>query len=335
MKQPLVCLLMLSLLLSSCAYFRQDDSGINTSGYNLKQVLSEMAPMDISVPYQPTAAISNYFHFYDLNSSNVPHWFGTIESEGHTLAAHLFVPENAQGTLFLIHGYFDHTGTLSKLITEGLKRNYAVAVWDLPGHGLSSGNRTETGDFDLCSEQFIDLVDRTKNKLPQPFFLIAHSTGASITLEYLHSDQPDAFEQIVLIAPLIRHTHWNWAKFGYTISKPFTNHVRRRNKNNSSDKAYLAFVKQDPLHSSILSYEYLADLYAWEKTVHDYPVLDDRLIVIQGTDDDIVDWRYNLDFLYEKFTDPKIQFIENGKHQLLNERDELREKTIDFIFDAL
>ena len=332
MKQPLACFLMLSLL-SSCAYFRQDDSGINTGGYNLKQVQADMAPMNISEPYQPTAAISNYFSFYDLNPTQVPHWFGTVESEGYALAAHLFVPENAQGTLFLIHGYFDHSGTLSKLITEGVKRNYAVVVWDLPGHGLSTGNRTETGEFDLCSEQFIDLIARTKNKLPQPFFLIAHSTGASITIEYLHSDQPNAFQQIILIAPLIRHTHWKWAKFGYTISKPFTNHIRRRDKKNSSDKAYLAFVKKDPLHSSILSYEYLEDLYAWEKAARNYPVWDGSIIVIQGTDDDIVDWSYNLDFLREKISRPEIHLIPDGKHQLLNEREELRSQTFKLIFD--
>ena len=151
----------------------------------------------------------------------------------------------------------------------------------------------------------------------------------------MHSDQPNAFDQIILIAPLIRHTHWKWAKFGYTISKSFTNHVRRRDKKNSSDEAYLAFVKKDPLHSSILSYEYLEDLYAWEKAVRKYPVWEGSVVVIQGTDDDIVDWSYNLDFLREKITDPEIHLIPDGKHQHLNERDELRAQTFKLIFDSI
>jgi len=34
-----------------------------------------------------------------------------------TCAAHVFKQEDARGTVFLVHGYYDHTGILKNLIT--------------------------------------------------------------------------------------------------------------------------------------------------------------------------------------------------------------------------
>jgi pimeloyl-ACP methyl ester carboxylesterase len=265
MIKPAFALLTASLLLTGCAYFRNSSDIVDTTSFDLAQVKADMRPLNLSGSYHPTDAITDYFIFYDLNPGNAQHVFGTMESKEQTLAGHVFLPENPRGTLFLLHGYFDHVGTLSKLIDEGLAQGYAIVAWDLPGHGLSSGDRTDTGTFDLCAEQFVDLVKRAEGHLPEPFHIVAHSTGCSIVIEYLHNSETNVFEQIVFLAPLIRHNHWGWGKFGYAIARPFTKTIRRRNIKNSSDETYLAFVKKDPLHSSELSFEYLNDLYRWEK----------------------------------------------------------------------
>ena len=55
--------------------------------------------------------------------------------------------------------------------------------------------------------QFIDIVERSGNILPKPFHLIAHSTGCSISLEYLYNAETNAFDQIIFLAPLIQHEH--------------------------------------------------------------------------------------------------------------------------------
>ena len=334
MKQIIMILIIVPFL-SGCNYFRTSSELPNTQAFDLEQVKKEIKPLSLQEPYLPTEAISDYFNFYDLNPTNAQHFFGSVKSKGHTLVAHIFLPQHPRGTLFPLHGYFDHTGTLSKLIAEGLANEFAVVTWDLPGHGLSSGNRTETGDFDLCAKQFIDIMARAEPVLPKPLNLIAHSTGCSIALEYVYDRKTNAFDQIIFLAPLIQHEHWGWAKFGYTISKPFTNQVRRRDKKNSSDEAYLAFVKQDPLHSSTLSYEYLEDLYAWEKTLDEYPVWPGTITVIQGEDDDIVNWDHNLEFLNRKIQHLQVYMIPGGKHQLANERPELRDQAFKLIFEAI
>lgn len=333
--KKILTLLPFCTLLAGCAYFRSSTEEPNWSAFDQNQLKEDLQPLELGAPYHPTEAIQTYFDFYDLNLPGTEHYFGTIESENETLVVHVYIPENPRGSLFLLHGYFDHTGTLSHLIHEGVDQGYAIAVWDLPGHGLSSGFRTDTGEFELCSKQLNDIVTRAEPVLPRPFHLIAHSTGCSIALADMYDTDDTTFEKIVFLAPLIRHTHWGWAKFGYTISKPFIKSVRRRDKKNSSDEAYLAFVKQDPLHSNILSYEYLSDLYRWEKTTKDYPEWPGSLCIIQGTDDDIVDWDYNLEFLKTKIDQLEVNMLPDAKHQLLNEKKSMRKQVLELIFSYL
>jgi alpha-beta hydrolase superfamily lysophospholipase len=335
MNHRTILLVLLSSLFCSCVYFRDENVQPDTTGFDQAQVKQDMTELDITKPYTPTPAIRDYFNFYSLNPTNAQHYFGTIESKSEVLAAHVFIPLEPRGTLFLIHGYFDHTGTLARLIAAALEENYAVVSWDLPGHGLSSGDRTDTGQFSLCAEQFIDIVQRSAEHLPQPIHLVAHSTGSSIAIEYMHNPDPDVFSKMVFLAPLVRHAHWGWGKFGYAISNPFVNKVRRREKTNSTDEAYLAFVKKDPLHSAVLSYDYLGDLYAWEKQVRKYPVWPESVCIIQGDKDTVVSWKYNTKFLETKFETTELHLIHGAKHQLVNESDNYRNQVFELIFNYL
>jgi alpha-beta hydrolase superfamily lysophospholipase len=331
----IVLLFTLTLLLSGCAYFRSASDKVDTTSFDLTRVKAEMKPLNLSESRQPTSAIEDYFVFYDLNPTDAQHFFGTQESKGHTLAGHVFLPKDPRGTLFLLHGYFDHVGTLSKLIAESLAQGYAIVAWDLPGHGLSSGERTATGSFDLCAEQFSDIIDRSSTRLPHPFHVIAHSTGCSIVIDYLYKSKTNAFEKVVFLAPLIRHTHWGWAKFGYAAARPFTKSIRRRRKKTSSDAAYLAFVKRDPLHSGVLSFEYLKDLYRWEKRVRDYPAWPGSVVIVQGDRDKVVDWRHSIEFLQDRIEHTEISMIPGARHQLVNESKALRVQVLDSIFSNI
>lgn len=327
--------LLCCLLFAGCGDFRKADETPDTSGFDLEAVRNEMRPLNLAEPFRAGEAVQNYFSFYGLNPANAPHWFGTVESRNQTLAAHVFLPAGKpRGTLFLLHGCFDHTGTLSRLIAEALAHGYAVACWDLPGHGLSTGGRTETGSFTLCAEQFSDITARAMPHLPRPFHLAAHSTGCSIALEHLHNES-HAFEKIIFMAPLVQHKHWGWGKFGRAVAKPFAKTIRRRDVINSSDTAYSAFVKKDPLHSGVLSFGYLDDLYAWEKKARAYPMLNASVLILQGDRDNVVDWNHNLEFLKTRIRDPDIKIIPGANHQLANESEQLRAQVFELIFQEL
>jgi alpha-beta hydrolase superfamily lysophospholipase len=236
----------------------------------------------------------------------------------------------------LIHGYFDHSGILKNLIHAGIEKGYAILVYDLRGHGLSSGDPTAIGTIPDCAEQLDIILNKMDTHCPTPIHGIAHSTGCTIILEYLHQERKShGFDTICFLAPLIRHEHWGWSKFGYTISRPFTDKVRRRVTVNSSDPEFLAFVETDPLQSPILSYNFLDSIYAWNKAAEKYPQWPGSILVIQGDQDSIVDWSYNMKFLGREIDDPQIIMIEGANHQLLNEAPELRARAIDLIFKQI
>jgi len=44
----------------------------------------------------------------------------------------------------------------------------------------------------------------------------------------------------------------------------------------------------------------------------------------------MVDWRYNVGFLLEKFPNIDVELIENRKHHLLNEEELIRDKVFFF-----
>jgi alpha-beta hydrolase superfamily lysophospholipase len=327
-------LLLGSVLLCGCSMLSDLPQESSASHFDPEQALQDMAPLNLARSYKPTPSINGYFNYYSLNPNPAKHYFGSVPSGTNALAAHVFIPPKPRGTVFLLHGYFDHTGSLQKLIRECVARNYAVASMDLPGHGLSSGLRMETGTIGTCAKHMNNFLQATEQRLPRPFHMIAHSTGCAIGLEFLHSN-PNPFDRIVFLAPLIRHEQWILARSGYYIARPFTDTLPRRFRKNSSDEAYCEFVKQDPLHSDSISMNFLETVYAWNGRAMDYPLWPGTIRIIQGDLDRVVDWRYNLDFLQEKIQHPEIIMIEGAMHQLANESEPIRNRVFSLIFNHI
>ena len=48
--------------------------------------------------------------------------------------------------------------------------------------------------------------------------------------------------------------------------------------------------------------------------------------IIQGTDDNVVDWRYNTAFLERKMANISRTYVKGAKHQSINERSDLRNR---------
>lgn len=116
-------------------------------------------------------------------------------------------PERARGTVVVFNGRTEFIEKYFEVIEELRSRNFAVATLDWRGQGLSTRlltNRQKgfVGDF----SQFVgdaDLFIRSivKGKMPEPYFLMAHSMGGNIALRYL-GEHPDVFQKAVLCAPM-------------------------------------------------------------------------------------------------------------------------------------
>ncbi len=295
----------------------------------------DLRPFDFETIGTPSKAEAAYFDFYGLDVAQHQHHFGRFRSGSHELAAHAFLPEAPRATVILMHGYLDHVGILSSTIRHLLDRDYAVAAYDQPGHGLSSGARASIGDFREYARIFEDFLRLCRAHMPSPLHVAAHSTGGGIVVDHLLSRDDDDLEQVVLVAPLVRSAHWQLSKSFSPMVDAFVDEVPRVFRKNTSDEQFLEFVRQDPLQPRRTSLAWFKALVEWNERIERYPPRDRPVLIIQGNADSVVDWEYNLDFLKTKFPNARVEIVDLGRHQLLNEGPALRARVLSLVDQAL
>ena len=316
---PLSCLLVsyfsVLFFVSPCRAFQLNSS----------QLSQTVPALDLRHKPVHSMEVLTYFKQYRLDFSNVLHYFGHFDSAGFRVAGHVFVPRKSKGTVLFLHGYLDHTGLAAKLIGFLLEQGYGVATFDLPGHGLSSGDRADVEDFSQYVFVLEHFLKKIQPHIVRPLHFTGHSTGCAIAFEFLHKIQKPVFDKVVFLAPLIHSAHWFKAKAGYYLAKPFAEFVPRQFRRNSSDEAYLKFVKRDPLRIDKIPLRWVRALFSWNERIERYNRMVLSVCIIQGTDDTVVDWRYNTTFLKEKIADVSLTYVKGAKHNVINERSDLRE----------
>lgn len=301
----------------------------------LASLRASLRPIDfqrVSVDPQLTA---KYFRWYGLDLVPGGHVFGSFRSGGYTLAAHAFRPQAPRATVILMHGYLDHTGSHGTTIAHLLAQGYAVATYDQPGHGLSSGRRASIEDFQQYTDIFRDFLTLCRAHMPIPCHAIAHSTGASILIDYLLSGNGDDLGRVVLVAPLLHSAQWGASTTLAPLLGAFTDDLPRVFRDNTSDKSYGEFLRRDPLQPRHTSLEWFDALVAWNERIERYPPSPRPVAMIQGDEDTVVDWRYNLALLRTRFPQARVEMIPGGRHQLLNEAPALREKILRVVDEEL
>ncbi len=265
-------------------------------------------------------SVEGFLGFYGLEFEGVEHEFAAFKSGGFELAGHIFKPAEYKAVVFILHGFLDHTGSLKNIIEYLTGMRFAVACFDLPGHGLSSGEPTAIDDFGQYSDALCDFVKAVKPKLKAPYHMIGHSTGASAVIDYLLEKKGDDFDKVILVAPLIKSVLWKTSNICSGFYRLFGSKMPRVFRNSSHDKNYLTFVKnKDPLQAKQISVSWVKALYEWNKKIAALSPCSKEMKVIQGTEDTTVVWRFNMEFIKEKFPKADIALIKHGRHELFNE----------------
>ena len=281
-------------------------------------------------PYPHEAA---YFKFYDIDIENqtagVKHRLGYINSCGYRIACHFYQQAEVKGTVFLLHGYYDHVGLFSHIIRFYLQQGYAVLAYDLPGHGLSSGKEATIADFAIYRLILQDLVRYCEPMLPKPWLAYGQSTGCAIITDYLSHQAENknslSFDDVVLSAPLIRPWLWRLSRIQLYLARPFIRQLPRKFTNNSRDQAFLNKAHNDPLAPGVLPTQWVTALDRWIRKIEasktQVPI---SPLILQGTDDTTVDGQYNIKRLHKLYNSPKVLWLEGAKHHLPNELTETR-----------
>lgn len=274
--------------------------------------------------------VKMYFDYYGLDVENdiegVEHLFGTFKSSEWTLAANIYRPREYKATVVLLHGYLNHIGQFKHLIRHLLERGFAVAVYDMPGHGLSSGERAVIDDFSQYTQALVDYTKIVGKLTNGPYHLIGFSTGGTVAIDYMLVRKGEFFDRVILAAPLVRNVAWKSSEAGRRFYSNFADSVPRAKRKNSSDKEFLEFNKyKDVLHCQEVPLKWVKELYDWNDKIETVATDDRSIAVIQGTKDTTVSYKYNLKFIKSKFPNVSITMIEKGRHELFNESKELRQ----------
>ena len=299
----------------------------------INELKQEIPVLDFKKNIIESKEIKKYFKHYNLVYNNYNHYFGYFFSNKQKIAAHIFLSPKPKGTIFLLRGFLDHSGVLSNIISELINKNYTIACFDFQGHGLSDGARTRINNFSEYVTNFSDFLKICKHRVPTPYYVIAHSTGASVVFDYLYNHE-DLFKKIIFVAPLVRSQHYNMSKFACMLFKNFIQVFPRGFRKVSSDKNFLNFQQYlDPLQDKKISIKWVRALVNWNDKIKNYQKLNKCVLIIQGTKDVVVDWKYNLKFFKKKLKNPIIKIIKNGRHQLFNEGQDVFLKLLRIIDD--
>lgn len=285
-----------------------------------------------------TDAANDYFCHYGLetlraSASDV--YAGFIDTGRFALWCQVWSPAVPTGTAFVVHGYFDHLGLYRHLLNCLLAQGWRVVLWDLPGHGLSSGPRAEIEDFDDYQHCLIHLqtVLQAQQMAPKPWLGVGQSTGAAIlATDALTRREVSGWSGIVLLAPLVRPWGWSQTSWLHLIASPFVKELPRKYRPNSNDAQFTDFLRHhDPLQPECLSVVWVTAMRRWMPRLLALQPNPLPTLILQGEQDLTVDWEWNLGVLAQKFPNAEIHRHPDARHHLVNEAEPIRQA----LFEAL
>ncbi|WP_445115608.1 alpha/beta hydrolase [Acinetobacter sp. WZC-1] len=294
-----------------------------------------LQPLNLNQPYTPAREIQAYRRLYGFDRIECEHWQGYIKMPMFKLHVQVFQPplSDIKGTVCLIHGYLEHSGIYQPIIKELVEQGFSVLTYDLPGHGLSDGPSANIQDFDHYQQvlhavhQYVKRADQ----LPQPWLGIGQSTGGAILMHHLldfaqHRKNP-IVERVLLLSPLIRPAKSAWwhNSIGLGIIRRIKREVPRHFRHNNHNPEFLRFVRlKDPLQPRMMGMDWILAMSKWMQEMEERPACRIPVWMAQGALDQTVDWRYNIEFIRRKFRLQTLLMLEEGSHQLINERDDIR-----------
>jgi alpha-beta hydrolase superfamily lysophospholipase len=115
-----------------------------------------------------------------------------------------WLPEaNTRAVLAIVHGFGEHSGRYMNVVDPLTARGYAVYGFDLRGHGRSPGQRGHIDRWTEYREDVRAFLDKIHEQEPkQPVFLLGHSMGALIALDYILHHPEGLRGAIISGAPL-------------------------------------------------------------------------------------------------------------------------------------
>jgi alpha-beta hydrolase superfamily lysophospholipase len=265
------------------------------------------------------SALRDYLSSEQLDIADSIHRFGTVRIGNAEVACQTWIPARSRGTVFLVHGYYNHTGTWSPHIRRFLSEGWSVASLDLPGHGLSDGARFDVDSMGTYTLALRALEDSLRSRAPKPWALVGHSLGGLVVLDRARTpDYP--YANTVLLAPMVRYTGWTWIGAVLPFVAPFRDYMDRgRNLTSSSDSLFLRRLRADPLEGWKTSTHWLKEVRKWGARASSARFAPSRWFLLQGGQDATVEFHHDIDWIAGRTGGLRVRIFKGARHHLHNE----------------
>jgi len=115
-----------------------------------------------------------------------------------------WLPEGkARAHLAIVHGVAEHSGRYANLVQRGVSGGYGVWGFDLRGHGRSPGKPGHIRSWSEYQQDltaFLHLIAERDPGVPR--FVLGHSLGALIVLDFIEAPRPDLAGAILSGSPI-------------------------------------------------------------------------------------------------------------------------------------
>jgi pimeloyl-ACP methyl ester carboxylesterase len=222
-------------------------------------------------------------------------------SGGFRISVDFFLPPRPRGTLLVVHGYEASAAAFAPFARVAAAAGFDVVTIDLPGHGLSDGERDEIGDLGEYGDVVADVAFECRRRLPLPLIAVGHSAGGLAAFDAAarrRGAADDPFDAMILVAPLTRTAHWRASLVGYAIARPFARSLPDGN-------------------GGTVSLAWFGRLISWRRSANGFPVSRIPCLVILGGRDDVIDGADAKRLLSAKIPDAEFEeFAWMGHHDM-------------------
>jgi alpha-beta hydrolase superfamily lysophospholipase len=309
-----------------------DQSSIVALRKNLPPFCAEMPLVS-----QSNTQLLQYLNYYQLPipPRQLKLRAGTINVQQQPVVTMSWTPQNARGSVIVVHGYMDHTGLFNHLIEHLLNCQLNVICFDMPGHGLSAGQPGFVLDYADYVSALNCVISASQAMFEGPLQAIGQSMGGAILLKHLMQQDAEThypFDKLNLLAPLLEPRSWTIKRCLFLLTKHFLQSSKRVFRPSSFDQEFLDFVQhRDYFQPRTVPMAWVAALSNWIVEFKQFAGTDRPINLIQGSGDKTLNWQYNLEQFKSKLSGLEVQIIADANHHMVNEIEPLRRE----IFAAL
>ncbi len=255
--------------------------------------------------------------------------------------------------IIMTHGIGEHSGRHHHIATF-FSQFANVCIYDLRGHGKSSGERAYVNDFFSFSKDLMVILNFLKTEFKMSHFILyGHSMGALITCDFIQNYKhinsniislEDGFypQMIFLSNPAVEPAGWTGALVK-KIPQYWLNVLASFNRSTkvaglidifylSHDVRVFEDYLKDPLNSTKLHTKLLLQVVRRARIVFSRPLgAECKVHVVVGTKDRLVSHKGAIDYFHRLEPKAEVHVVDEGYHELHNEVERIKAKYINIL----